>query len=112
MKLMTIRLREKLIKNYRRRHSANYDPVPVVKYFTPDANATWLITDMDPKTNILFGLCDLGIGFPELGTVCLDELETVKGPFGLSVERDLHTIFDKPLSFYTTDALYRRCITA
>jgi hypothetical protein len=71
--------------------------VTVVEFFTPDVNATWLLTDMDPRTNILSGLCDLRLGFAEPSSVCLDELETVKGPFGLSIERDRHITFDKPL---------------
>jgi hypothetical protein len=33
------------------------DPRPVVKFFTPDAGATWLITEADPAdTDYLFGL--------------------------------------------------------
>ncbi len=36
----------------------------------------------------MFGLCDLGC--PELGYVSLNEMEAVKGPLGLGIERDLH----------------------
>ena len=33
---------------------------PVVKIFTPDGNATWLLTELDPNDEYLaFGLCDL-----------------------------------------------------
>ena len=41
--------------------------------FTPDAGATWLLTEIDPDDHDhAFGLCDLGQGFPELGYVsCL-----------------------------------------
>jgi Protein of unknown function (DUF2958) len=67
------------------------DPVPLVKLFTPDANATWLLTEIDPVTpNIAFGLCCLGLGRPELGSVSLQELASVRGPMGLPVERDEH----------------------
>ncbi len=49
------------------------EPPPVVKLFTPDAGATWLLTETDPEDHdILYGLCDLGIGFPEFGTVSLE----------------------------------------
>jgi hypothetical protein len=67
------------------------DPVPVLKLFTPDAGATWLLTEIDPDNPTLaFGLCDLGLGCPELGTVDLDEIAAVRGRFGLPVERDEH----------------------
>lgn len=33
---------------------------PVVKLFTPDASATWLLSGIDPyNQDIAFGLCDL-----------------------------------------------------
>lgn len=39
------------------------DPFPVVKLFTPDGGATWLLTELDPDDpDIAFGLCDLGMG--------------------------------------------------
>ena len=40
----------------------DFQPMPVVKLFTPDANATWLLTEIYPgDTDIAFGLCDLGV---------------------------------------------------
>jgi hypothetical protein len=49
-----------------------YDPFPVVKLFTPDAGATWLLTHIDPDDpGLAFGLCDLGVGCPEPGSVSL-----------------------------------------
>ncbi|MEQ1716012.1 MAG: DUF2958 domain-containing protein [Hyphomicrobium sp.] len=81
------------------------DPHPVVKLFTPDAGATWLLTELDPSDpDIAFGLCDLGLGFPELGSVRLSELESVRGQLGLPVERDLYFKADQPLSVYAKDA--------
>lgn len=70
---------------------------PTVKLFTPDAGATWFLTEFDPEEGLAFGLCDLGLGFPELGYVSVDELESVRGKFGLRVEVDLYW-GDKPLS--------------
>lgn len=92
-----------------RRLLANY-PVgdgtaPAVKLFTPDAQATWLIADMDPgDPDRLFGLCDLGLGFPELGYVSLRELSRLRGPMGLPVERDLYFEPDKKLGEYVAEA--------
>ncbi|MBE2262124.1 MAG: DUF2958 domain-containing protein [Comamonadaceae bacterium] len=84
---------------------ADFDPAPVVKLFTPDAGATWLLTEIDPDDHDhAFGLCDLGLGAPELGWVSLQELETVRGQLGLPVERDLHFRAEKRLSAYARDA--------
>jgi hypothetical protein len=78
---------------------------PVVKLFTPDANATWLISEVDPDdADRLFGLCDLGLGYPELGYVSLAELSALRGPLGLPVERDKHFIPKRPLSIYADEA--------
>lgn len=57
-----------------------------------------------PTSTIAFGLCDLGVGFPELGDVSLIEIEAVRGPFGLHVERDMNFLPKKPLSAYAREA--------
>ena len=81
------------------------DGPPIVKLFTPDGAATWLISEADPDdADRLFGLCDLGLGFPELGYVSLAEISSVRGQLGLPVERDLHFVADKPLSAYAEEA--------
>lgn len=96
MKLLTTHLREQLLRNGRIRAAlaeqgkADADFLPVVKLFTPDANCTWLLSELDPdEPDIAFGLCDLGMGCPELGSVRISELESVRGALGLPVERDL-----------------------
>jgi hypothetical protein len=98
--LIPAHLRAKLLANGARSASGeDIDPVPVVKLFTPDANATWLLTEIDPDNeDIAFGLCDLGLGFPELGSVSLSELATVRGRLGLPVERDQHFGERRPIS--------------
>jgi len=79
---------------------------PVVKLFTPDAQCTWLLTELG-RDDIAFSLCDLGMGFPELGFVSMTELLALRGPLGLPVERDEHLEADKPLSAYTAEARER-----
>lgn len=87
------------------------DPLPVVKIFTPDARATWLLTEIDPEDgDTAFGLCDLGLGFPELGSVRISELQKLRGPLGLSVERDLHFTAKHTLSEYARLARRDRAI--
>lgn len=89
------------------------DHEPVVKLFTPDGNATWLLTEADPDdADRLFGLCDLGLGSPELGYVSLAELAALRGLLGLPIERDLHFIADKPLSAYAEEAKLKGRISA
>lgn len=102
MILITDDIRARLLANGEAAKTAsNHDPKPVVKLFTPDAGATWLLTELDPADpDIAFGLCDLGLGFPELGTVSIAEIETVRGALGLPVERDLSFEADRSLSAY------------
>jgi Protein of unknown function (DUF2958) len=68
---------------------------PVVKLFTPDAQCTWLLTELG-LDDIAFGLCDLGLGCPELGFVCMRELREARGPLGLPIERDSTSTRTKP----------------
>lgn len=64
------------------------DPLVRVKFFTPDSSWTWFVTEYDPEQRLCFGLV---IGFQtELGYFSLEEMETVRGPNGLPIERDLH----------------------
>jgi hypothetical protein len=85
--------------------SPDRDHKPVVKLFTPDANATWLLTESDPdEPDRVFGLCDVGLGCPELGYVSLSELASLRGPLGLPVERDSYFVGKKRISTYATQA--------
>ncbi|WP_353642524.1 DUF2958 domain-containing protein [Mesorhizobium sp. WSM2239] len=102
MILITDELRARLLANGAA--DAETDHVPIVKLFDPAGAATWLLTELDADGDTLFGLCDLGFGFPELGSVSLAELQTVKGPLGLGIERDLHFATRFPLSVYAEAA--------
>jgi len=106
MELLTGKQREALTRNHRANagREKTQDFRPVVKLYCPWSLAVWLLTELDPETNIAFGLCDLGEGFPELGHVSLDELASVKGPNGLRIERDLHFTTTKTLNAYARDA--------
>jgi len=86
MKLMTKALLKKFPKLYANEHKAPEDIVVVAKYFTPDSSWTWYATEYDGN-DLFFGFVD---GHePELGYFSLMELESVKGPFGLHIERDM-----------------------
>lgn len=101
-KLITDTQRAQLLANGTAHAQGEHlDPLPVVKLFTPDAHATWLLTRLDPTDgDTAFGLCDVGLGMPELGTVRLSDLEGIRGPRNLPVERDLHFTPRRTLSEY------------
>ncbi len=63
------------------------DAVAQVKFFTPDSSWTWYASEFDGE-DIFFGLVD-GLEL-ELGYFSLQELQEIRGPLGLSIERDLH----------------------
>jgi hypothetical protein len=117
MTLITKALTEQLLANGRAQRAAMdkgeeaLDFKPVVKLFTPDAQCTWLLTELD-SDGLGFGLCDLGMGEPELGYVSLHELATVRGKLGLPIERDLHFEADKSISAYADEARARGRIAA
>ena len=94
-------LLEQLLAAGRRRDD---DPVPVLKIFAPDGGATWLICELGDDRDTMFGLCDLGVGDPELGYVSLAEIVDVRGGLGLQVERDLYWKPKHPISVYATAA--------
>jgi Protein of unknown function (DUF2958) len=78
---------------------------PAVKLFDPCGAGTWLLTELAPEDeDLAFGLCDIGSGFPELGSVRISELESHKGPLGIGIERDLHFEADKTLRAYAEAA--------
>ena len=67
---------------------APVDKVAQVKFFTPWTNWTWFAIEFDPTDRVFFGLV---FGQEtEFGYFSLDELESIQGPFGLRIERDIH----------------------
>jgi hypothetical protein len=118
MQLITAAQRQKLLDNGRAQRAAleqktgAIDFEPVVKLFTPDGNATWLLTELDPNDHLAFGLCDLGLGEPELGYVSLHELSAARGPLGLPLERDLYFASTRTIAVYAELAReHRRIVT-
>ncbi len=111
MMLLTKSNLKKLVANFEANQKAietdgnTIDFKPVVKLFNPTGVGTWYLTELDPVTNIAFGLCDLGS--PELGYVSINELASVRVGFGLGIERDLHFKADKTLSEYAEEARNR-----
>lgn len=118
MKILTQSIYAQLLRNGRvqaqraEEGRADADFLPVVKLFTPDAICTWLLTELDPENpDMAFGLCDLGMGCPELGSLRISEIESVRGPLGLAVERDRYFAPTSTLSVYARAAWNAGAIT-
>ena len=99
MILLTDELCAQLLANGRQRDT---DHVPVVKFFNPFGAGVWLATELDEEGDILFGLADLG--YPELGSFSLEELSSLRLPFGLGIERDILFASDIPISIWAEAA--------
>ena len=98
MKLLT----PELIKRFKEvgGQSESKNPLVIAKFFDPVGSATWYATENNPKTNICYGYVT-GLFVDEWGAFSIDELESIKRPFGLGIERDIHfkeTLFKDLLS--------------
>jgi hypothetical protein len=89
MKLITKEIEEKLPPLYSQENNDN--PKIIVKFFTPWSNWSWFVTEGRKEEDgdwLLFGMVH---GHEkELGYFTLSELESVRGPGGLKIERDLY----------------------
>lgn len=64
------------------------DPLIVTKFFAPWTYWTWYATSYDEVEGRFFGIiCGSNI---ELGYFSMQDLKGLRGPMGLSVERDLY----------------------
>jgi len=94
MKLLTKEIRKKLPPLYSQDDKGS-KAVAYLRLFTPDSSWTWHISEGSPITDEqgnevdfqFFGLVDGQC--KELGYAMLSELESVRGPLGLPIERDL-----------------------
>ncbi|MBL4843477.1 MAG: DUF2958 domain-containing protein [Thalassospira sp.] len=107
MILLTGAQRDRLLVNGRQR---DQDHIPVVKFFNPLGEGVWLATELDEDGDIMFGLADLG--HPELGSWSLGEMQSVRLPFGMGIERDLLFTGDFPISVWAEAARETRSIRA
>ena len=63
------------------------EPQAIVKWFTPDSNWTWYVAEYNPEDGMCWGLVD---GFEkEFGFFTIDEIQKLKGPLKLPIERDM-----------------------
>lgn len=111
MKLLTEEQYKMLIENGQP-ENRDKDHPPVVKLYIPFTGCTWLLNEIEPETpNIAFGLCDLGMGFPEMGYVDLNEIHETAIHLRLPAENDRHFVGKYPLTVYWRASLINSVIT-
>ena len=91
MKLLTAKIKSALPPLYSTEDTPCEDKQVVVKFFNPLGSQTWEIVEgsqQDGGDWLLFGKCDLGYG-AEWGYVSLSELQAIKLPMGMGIERDI-----------------------
>ena len=86
MKLLTEEIRQKLPPLYSQDGKGG-KAIAWVKFFSPSGSWNWFGVEYDGE-DTFFGLVDGH--FKELGYFSLSELESVNGPMGLPIERDLY----------------------
>lgn len=94
-----------LAHGQRRAQDPEFDPLPVVKLYTPDAGVVWLLAFAYPDDPArLHVLCDANTGFPQLTDIRLTELEVIHGPNGYPVAVDASFVATRTLSDYAARA--------
>jgi len=88
MKLLTQEILKKLPALYSNEDKPAAEVTIPVKFFNPCGAGTWYATEYDPETGRFFGYATIFPGEGELGYFMLSELESVRLPFGLKIERD------------------------
>jgi len=114
MMIITKEIDRKLRANYTANQASGDggDTVPAMKLFFPWGAFTWLITERDTDNpDLLYGLCDLGMGSPEIGWISLSELQGIR-KMGLGLERDCWFRTTKTLGEYADAARAAGRITA
>jgi len=88
MQLLTNEIRKTLPPLYAQ--DGDSKAMVYVKFFDPVGSATWYASEFDGEDKF-FGFVDLGLGpgCAELGYFSLQELQSLKRPFGLGIERDI-----------------------
>lgn len=105
MTFLTDEQRDEMLANgAARARGDDIDPYPVLKLYTPDAGASWVLASLDADGDTAYGLIDIGTGFTELGVVSLSMLAGIKGPRGLPVAVEPNYKARKTLSAYVADA--------
>ena len=96
MKLLT----QELLTRFEQvgRQEDKSDPLVIAKFFNPTGAGTWYATEYNSKDKTFFGYVSIFNDWnDEWGYFFLTELESLKGSFGLGIERDIY-FTSKPFS--------------
>ena len=87
MKLLTEKFKKKAKEQYQ--YGSDIDKQDVVaKFFNPMGAGTWYLLNMDKDEDYAWGIVDwMGL---EMGSFSMKELQSIKLPLGLTIERDLY----------------------
>ena len=91
MKLITKELQKKIPAIYSTEDTPLNDKIAVAKFFNPCGAGTWYVIEgqvEDDGDFLCFGLIDLHE--QEFGYFSVRELESVRLPFDITIERDRH----------------------
>ena len=88
MKLMTKDIKRKAQKQYI--EGSDMEQNVVAKYFDPMGSWKWFLMNMDKDGDYCWGIVEGNA--VEMGSFSMKELENIKIPFGLTIERD--TLFE------------------
>ena len=89
MKLLT----QELVDRFQQigRQEDKSDPIIIAKFFNPTGAGTWYATEYNPSDKTFYGYVSIfGDWNDEWVYFSLTELESLKGPYGLGIERDIY----------------------
>ena len=89
MVLLTRTIASKIPKLYDTEESKLDEKIAHAKLFLPGSSWTWYVVEFDGR-DLCFGYVDSGSVGSEYGYFSLSELESLQGPMGMRVERDLY----------------------
>jgi hypothetical protein len=92
MKLLTEKIKKKAKEQYQ--YGSDIDKQDVVaKFFNPMGVGTWYLLNMDKDEDYAWGIVDwMGL---EMGSFSMKELQSIKLPLGLTIEREYKKTLDK-----------------
>ena len=83
---MTKEIKEQATKQYDK--GSDMEQMVVAKYFDAMGDWKWFLMNMDKDEDYCWGIVEGNE--VEMGSFSMRELEGIKRPFGLGIERDLH----------------------
>lgn len=100
MKLLTKRLKNQIPAIYSTESVPLKEKEIICKFFNPCGAGTWYVIEGQEEEGdfIFFGLVDLHE--QEFGYFSLEELESIRLPYGLGIERDIHFSKEKVIKFW------------